>query len=470
MKIKKNSGISLIVLIITVIVVIILATVLILTLSKNNPIQSAKEATFKEDIRNFQTELKTYISKDVLKDIYGSRETIDTGFSPEFEDVKKYISSFSPKYETKVGIEDDTLVYYKDKVTENEEKWLKDLDIKAYCEGVAVASEEFFEWDNIRNYRINRIKSNKLEEFEQFINNNKGVLVLPDRCTEIGQAAFYNKQYIKKLRLNDRITSIGEETFALCYNIEQIYLPDTLRYLYFHTFFYCKKLKKIDLPENLYSIGWACFNSCESLESIVIPPNVTRLGQSTFSNCKSLKKIVLSKEMATIEGYNFTGCTSLEEILVDPENENFSSQDGVLYNKDKTELVIYPLGKKDETYATPSSLKRISNDAFKQNNNIKNLNLNYGVENIGSQSFFDCKTLENITIPNTLVTIGNSAFYFCENLKKIIIPINTTTVGNWCFANDKNLSIYCEATSKPEGWDKDWNVSYRPVTWGYTGN
>ena len=69
----KKNGISLIVLIVTIIVIIILAAAVILTLSKNNPIESSKEAAFKEDIRTFQDELAMYIAKDYTSKAGGKR-------------------------------------------------------------------------------------------------------------------------------------------------------------------------------------------------------------------------------------------------------------------------------------------------------------------------------------------------------------------------------------------------------------
>lgn len=73
---KLRKGISLIVLIITIIVVIILAATVIITLSKNNPIESAKEASFKEDVRAFQNELYLYIGSETLKDYTALHEKI----------------------------------------------------------------------------------------------------------------------------------------------------------------------------------------------------------------------------------------------------------------------------------------------------------------------------------------------------------------------------------------------------------
>ena len=123
----KRRGISLIVLIITIIVVIILAAVVILTLSKNNPIESAKEATFKEDIRTFQDELAMYIAKDYTAKA-GARD--DKINATSLEDIQKYISSFSKKYEGKFIIKNDGLMYQEDNLTKDEKDWIASTDVK----------------------------------------------------------------------------------------------------------------------------------------------------------------------------------------------------------------------------------------------------------------------------------------------------------------------------------------------------
>ena len=122
----KKRGISLIVLIITIIVVIILAAVVILTLSKNNPIESAKEARFKEDVRTFQDELALTVSKQYTTSGGHRDEKISTS---NFDEIKEYIPSFSEKYRGKLVIQDDELAYSY-KVTENEETYLVGLNVK----------------------------------------------------------------------------------------------------------------------------------------------------------------------------------------------------------------------------------------------------------------------------------------------------------------------------------------------------
>ena len=118
--------------IVTIIVIIILAAVVILTLSKNNPIESAREATFKEDVRTFQDELAMYIAKDYTAKA-GQRDNkinADKYTTDGAEDsVYKYIPSFSKKYEGKFIIKNDELIYQKDNLTKDEKDWVSSLNI-----------------------------------------------------------------------------------------------------------------------------------------------------------------------------------------------------------------------------------------------------------------------------------------------------------------------------------------------------
>ena len=126
MKINKSKGISLIVLIVTIIVIIILAAVVILTLSKNNQIEIAKEARFKEDVRTFQDELALSVSKQYAE-AGGHRDyKINT---TDFEDIKDNIPSFSEKYKDKFVIENDEL-RYTGNLDEKEKEYAKSLNVK----------------------------------------------------------------------------------------------------------------------------------------------------------------------------------------------------------------------------------------------------------------------------------------------------------------------------------------------------
>ena len=124
-KLTQKRGISLIVLIVTIIVIIILAAAVILTVGKNNPVESAREATFKEDVQTFRDDLALSISKDYTAQA-GQR---DYKFSAtDFDKIKGYIPSFTKKYENKFVIVNDELKYVGEE--EKEVNWSKDLGVK----------------------------------------------------------------------------------------------------------------------------------------------------------------------------------------------------------------------------------------------------------------------------------------------------------------------------------------------------
>ena len=132
-KLTQKRGISLIVLIVTIIVIIILAAAVILTVGKNNPVESAREATFKEDLRSFQDDLALSISKDYTakagqRDNKFNADKYTTG--GEKDSVYTYIPSFTNKYKDKFAIVNDELKYIGEE--EKEITWSKELGVKKY--------------------------------------------------------------------------------------------------------------------------------------------------------------------------------------------------------------------------------------------------------------------------------------------------------------------------------------------------
>ena len=96
------------------------------------------------------------------------------------------------------------------------------------------------------------------------------------------------------------------------------------------------------------------------------------------------------------------------------------------------------------------------------------LALSYSVVGRGT-----CKDLD-IIIPDTykglpVTSIGDNAFQYCDSLTSVVIPDSVTSIGDYAFYICSKLTIYCEAESKPAGWQHSWNSSNRPVVWGYTG-
>ena len=504
---KNKKGISLIVLIITIIVVIILAAIIIITITKNNPVSSAKEATFKQDVRSFQEELSMYIGNANIKDIQGNREKITTEDMPSVEVMNEYIKSFSSKYENKLGIYKDELVYYKpdnevkNKVTDKEEKWLQDLGIN---KKVVETTEESFEWgsddpNNSEYYTLKKFIGKETDVIipkrchkignEAFKNSDVASVKMQDGITYIGKSAFQYCTALKKIILPSTLKDIGGNTFFSCQELESIELPDSLEYLDTWSFYGCGKLKIVKIPDKIKYIPLGTFASCVSLEKVILPDSCGSIHPSAFNGCKNLKEINIenigyiadsalaytglvnvniSKSTFNL-GYGvFNFCDKLENIDVASENTNFCSVDGVLYSKDKKTLMEYPCGRKSEGYEVLEETTSIQNDAFSGCNTINTIKLPDGLKSIGEYVFSSCKNLSSINIPSTVEKIDDGTFSGCNNLTSVYIPLSVVTIGEYVFNGCGKLNIECERNEDeiPSTWNKYWNSSNRPVTYG----
>lgn len=185
------------------------------------------------------------------------------------------------------------------------------------------------------------------------------------------------------------------------------------------------KISNIIFPSNsvLSSIGNGAFTLCKNLQSISFPATVTKLGNQAFYGCSSLKTIDLPAALTTMGSYVFYGCDSLSAINVDSACLKYSSDEGVLYNGDKTTLILYPLAKTSASYTVADSTKIIDDYAFYNNPHLNSLSLPAGITEIKTAGISVLPNLLSLTChadSPASITLADYVFYG--------IPKNTCTL------------------------------------------
>ena len=268
-------------------------------------------------------------------------------------------------------------------------------------------------------------------------------ITIPDSVTSIGEYAFGGCTSLTSITIPDSVTSIGDSAFGGCTSLTSITIPDSVTSIGDSAFGDCSSLTSITIPDSVTYIGDSTFYGCTSLTSITIPDSVTSIGDSAFWNCTSLKSIKIPDGVTSISYSAFNGCTSLTTIDVEIGNNNYTSVNGVLFNKNKTELICYPSEKVDKSYTIPNSVTEISWSAF-----------------------HDCTSLTNITIPNSVTYIDNFAFSGCTSLTAIDIATDNeyyTSVNGVLFNKDKT-ELRCYPAGKT---DKSYNIPDGVTSIGY---
>ena len=190
------------------------------------------------------------------------------------------------------------------------------------------------------------------------------------------------------------------------------------------------------IPDGVESIEQAAFAQVNGLTAIELN-GVKKLAKGAFDKAVKLRNVLLGPSVDTIEDGAFGGNNDLAAFDVDPANPNYTADNGVIYTKNKEELVLFPAGKAGE-YTTLPTTKKIRNRAFYYAQKVTKVTFNSNLEIIDNDAFQATTNLENITFeaPAKIKTIGTFAFQG-SGLTELNIPASLEVVSWSAFGSTK---------------------------------
>ena len=168
----------------------------------------------------------------------------------------------------------------------------------------------------------------------------------------------------KEIVIPDGVKIIGEGAFACKKQITKVIIPDSVKHIDVTAFWACHRLTDISMGKGVETIGKQAFAICTSLTEVIIGESVKHIEANAFYECKNLQIVKIPESVTQIDSGVFDLCESLTNIEVDDKNQYYSSINGNLYNKNKTTLIRYALGKKDTVFILPNSVRELEESVF----------------------------------------------------------------------------------------------------------
>ena len=332
---------------------------------------------------------------------------------------------------------------------------------------LTAVAEEFVIED--REYDVSYISGRRQTENRRTLvlyNGNDANVVIPDGVEEIGMWAFYDGKYhgetIKSITLPASVSCIETfyaTLFVNCFHLANIKVADDNPYyaskngvLFTKDFTGllryppAKHDTSYKIPDTVTWIADFAFDGCQNLTEVIMPDSVTDMGEGAFFDCCNLSNINLSHSLEVIYDQTFRNCDALKKITipasvisifvpystfaeiymeVDSDNPVYTSQDGVLFDKEMTTLISNQVLFSERDTMTWEEYERF----------------------LSGQIY---------TIPDTVTTIHSNAFLSLSDagfIKNIAIPRSVTSIEGWTFGNncsfgkaDSIENVYYEGT------------------------
>lgn len=284
---------------------------------------------------------------------------------------------------------------------------------------------------------------------------------LPEKLSSIDDFAFESCKKLEEIIIPENVISIGEYAFEECISLKVISFPKGIKEIPHSACSNCSALEKINISEGTETIEKLAFSGCLAIEELVLPQSIKKIDYAAFKDCSALKNVVIQNPDCSVDLFAFDGCPKLTDEngmkIITGELVKYSGNGGKVEIPETVReigpnafregvemlfrrVIEYrPAGSLEEIII-PSSVKTISDSAFKGCTELKKIVVPEGVENIYANAFAGCKNLESVELPSTLKFIGTKAFEGCYKLASVVIPKNVENLGIDVFRNCQNLT------------------------------
>lgn len=346
-------------------------------------------------------------------------------------------------------------------------------------------------------------------------------VTIPEKITSLGNSVFSGCTSLQSITIPASVTSLGNYVFSNCSSLESvtfapaperepltlgtyvfqkcvalqsIEIPAGVTKLGNYEFDGCLALNEVTFPDTITEFGNNAFSGCAALESVKLPAGLTKLGNNVFLNCTGLTSVEFPAGLTTFGTNDFAGCTSLNTITVsapkEGETAKLSAENNVLYNGDKTQILLIGWGITGKV-TIPNTVTKIGAEVFALHTGITEIEFQEGGEadlefgdgasatingtsrdlgtfaylnltkiklparlkKLGKYAFSYCEQLESVTFEDGLraTDLGQDTFYHCAKLKSFTIPATVTKLDNHMFQYSGLTSIEIPASVQTMG-------------------
>lgn len=251
---------------------------------------------------------------------------------------------------------------------------------------------------------------------------NATTLTIPVGIETIAAGAFRDNTQLVYVLINKKTKTIEQNAFYGCTNLKNCVIPEDsdLLSIGFMAFARSGTLREINLPSSLTSIGDFAFLACSQITSFELPESLQTIGEYAFMSCINITDFQISKNVKSIGKGAFNYCIKLESFGAVAGCVNFSVNNGVLFDKNKTTLIRYPIAKDATAYTMPDAVKTVKTCAFWDNRALKSITLGRNVtvmEKYSINYLSENTVLTDIYYPQTAYrAIWNGMYDYCPNL------------------------------------------------------